>query len=137
MSLLFSPYMLTALAILVSEGTVLIGKVKKELLSEYGGLKYVFPCTQPKNEESATDALIRKVALQCGIRVSIAEKIGERVHPATNNLTEYYRCEKLDDETVEASPESDVEQYIWVEIQDIEKYMPSLFEKVKKHLETT
>jgi hypothetical protein len=48
--------MLTALAIIVSEGKVLIGKVKTELIPEYGGLEYVFPSTQPKNEESATNA---------------------------------------------------------------------------------
>ncbi|MBP9762326.1 hypothetical protein KBD34_01790 [Patescibacteria group bacterium] len=127
--------MLTALAIIVSEGKVLIGKVKTELLPEYGGLEYVFPCTQPKNEENTTDALMREVALQCGIRVSIAEKIGERVHPVTNNLTEYYRCERSEDEAVKASPESDMEQYIWVEVQDIAKYMPSLFEQIVEHLE--
>lgn len=126
--------MQTALAIITKEGKVLIGKLKKEKVEEYGGIEHVFPSAQ--SEHDIKNKLIEEVKMQSDLDVIIVDKIGERTHPATNNLTEYYSCKPNSTQQLKVSPDADIEEFIWVEPQQIVDYMPSIFEKLKEYLQT-
>lgn len=126
--------MLTALAIIIDENKILIGKLKKQKIEEYGGIQYVFPSAQTERPEDIQNEVIKEVKMQTNLEVIAMDKIGERIHPITNNLTQYYSC-KVKDVQVDISPEADIEKIIWVSKEELSEYMPSLFEKVKEYLE--
>lgn len=126
--------MLTALAIIVDSNKVLIGKLKKEKLEEYGSIQYVFPSAQTERAEDIQNEIIKEVKMQTNLDVVSMGKIGERVHLITQNLTEYYSC-NVKDVQLSISPEADIEEFIWIPKEQLTKYMPSLFEKVKEYLQ--
>ena len=82
--------MLTALAIIIDNNKILIGKLKNEKLEEYEGIQYVFPSAQTERTEDIQDEVIKEVKMQTSLGVVAMDKIGKRVHPITQNLTEYF-----------------------------------------------
>jgi 8-oxo-dGTP diphosphatase len=127
--------MYTALAIITDNNKVLVGKIKPEKINDYGGIEYAFPNGQTNDKESIKQTLIEEVKMQTNLDVTIITKIGERVHPITNNLTEYFHCKKVYNQTLKVSKKADMETFIWIAIEEIKNYMPSLFEEVKDYLE--
>ena len=126
--------MLTALAIIIDNNKILIGKLKNEKLEEYEGIQYVFPSAQTERTEDIQDEVIKEVKMQTSLGVVAMDKIGKRVHPITQNLTEYFLC-RVRNTPISISPEADVEKFMWVSKEEISNYMPSLFEKVKDYLQ--
>lgn len=123
-----------ALAIILDEKKILIGKIRSGKLSEYGELPYVFPCEHILNEDSAEEELISEVKRQTNLDIEVLRKIGERTHPSTQNLTYYFHCKKDPNQRIEAAKDIDVESFIWVDVDQIENYMPTLFETLKDYL---
>jgi hypothetical protein len=126
--------MFTALAVIVNNNKILIGKLKNKKLKEYGGIQYVFPSAQTERMEDIQNEVIKEVKMQTNLGVVAMDKIGKRVHPITQNLTEYFLC-RVKNAPVSVSPEADIEKFIWVSKEEISTYMPSLFEKVKDYLQ--
>ncbi len=124
----------TALAIITDKDKVLVGKLKLEKIKEYGDIEYVFPSAQ--TNDNLQETLIQEVKMQSNLDIEIVDKIGERIHPITNNLTEYYFCKKTSEQEVNVSKDADLEKLLWVTPQEILDYMPSLFDKVKEYLQT-
>lgn len=123
-----------ALAIILDQGKVLVGKIKSEELTEYGGLQYVFPCESVRGKESAEEELIKEVKKQTNLDIRVVKKIGERVHPSTHNYTYYFHCEKNPDQTITIADDIDIESFIWIDVSDLQTYMPTLFDDVKDYL---
>lgn len=128
--------MLTALAIIVDNNKILIGRLKSEKLEEYGDIQYVFPSAQTEKAEDIRNEVVKEVKMQANLDVVAMDKIGERIHPVTQNLTQYYLC-KVKDTQLNISPKADIEKFMWVSKEEILEYMPSLFEKVKEYLQIT
>lgn len=123
-----------ALAIILDEGKVLIGKIKSGKLDSYGGLPYVFPCESVQDKDSAEEELIEEVKRQTSLDIKIFQKIGERVHPSTKNYTYYFHCEKRPEQAITVSNDIDVESFVWVDVGELEDYMPTLFNTLKVYL---
>jgi hypothetical protein len=124
--------MKTALAIITQDNKVLIGRLKKEKVADYNGIIYVFPSVQSEN--NIDKELVNEVKMQSDLDICITGKIGDRVHPITHNATEYYSCETTVNQQIKVSPHADIDEFLWIHPQEIDHYMPSLFEKVKKYI---
>jgi hypothetical protein len=123
-----------ALAIVLDQRKVLVSKIKPEKLSEYGGLSYVFPCESVQNKGSAEEELIKEVKKQTNLDIEVVHKIGERIHPSTQNYTYYFHCKKYPEQTVTAANDIDVESFIWLDVDELQTYMPTMFDDVKVYL---
>lgn len=123
-----------ALAIILNKGKVLIGKIKSEKIEEYGGLPYVFPCESVQDKSTVEEELVKEVKRQTDLDIKIMGKIGERVHPSTNNYSYYFHCELSPEQKMIVPIDIDVESFIWSDIEKLEEYMPTLFVDVKNYL---
>lgn len=123
-----------ALAIILDEGKVLVGKIKSEKLSEYGGLSYVFPCESVRDKNNAEEELIKEVKRQTSLDIEVVRKIGERVHPSTQNYTYYFHCKKNPEQEISTPNDIDVESFIWTEVGKLQTHMPTLFDGAKDYL---
>jgi|AntRauTorckE6833_2_1112554.scaffolds.fasta_scaffold49461_3 hypothetical protein len=123
-----------ALAIIIDEKKILIGKIKAEKLGDYSGLQYVFPCESIQNVDCAEVELVKEVKRQTGLDIKVVEKIGERIHPSTQNNSLYFLCEKNPHQTIDIAKDIDVESFLWVDIVELQSYMPTLFHVVKDYL---
>ena len=128
--------MLTGLAIIADNNKILIGRLKKEKLEKYGGIQYVFPSAQTERPEDIQNKVIREVKTQANLDIIATNKIGERIHPITQNLTYYYLC-NVKESRISVSPKADIEEFMWVTKKEISEYMPFLFEKIKEYLQIT
>lgn len=126
-----------ALAIIIDEGKVLIGKIKSEKLSEYGGLPYVFPCESVQGKDSAQEELIKEIKRQTNLDIEVVRKIGERIHPSTQNYTYYFHCKKSPEQMISIPNNIDVESFVWIDIDGLETYMPTLFDGVRNYLKVS
>jgi ADP-ribose pyrophosphatase YjhB (NUDIX family) len=124
-----------ALALIIDDSKILIGKVKHEKLGEYGDLPYVFPCEHVQDRESAEKELIQEVKVQTNLDVRVVHKIGERIHPSTKNYTFYFHCETKSEDALIFGEDTDFEKFSWININEIKSYMPTLFDEVAKYLE--
>ncbi len=124
-----------ALAIILKKNKVLIAKIRAEKLGDYGGLVYVFPCESIQDIKNIEKELIQEVKKQTSLDINIIRKIGERIHPSTQNHTYYFHCEKSGEQEVVAAKNIDAESFIWVDINDLTNYMPTLFDELKNYLE--
>ncbi len=124
-----------ALAIILEKNKVLIGKIRPEKVNEYGGLEYVFPCESIQDINNIENELINEIKKQTSLDITIIHKIGERVHPSTQNHTYYFHCGKNAGQDVVIAKNIDVESFIWVGVDDLTNYMPTLFNELKDYLE--
>ena len=125
-----------ALAIITSGQKILICKIKPEKKSEYGGLDYVFPCESINKLDNIELELVNEVKRQFDLDAKVINLIGERKHPATKNQTFYYHCEITSDDNMTATEDTDFESFIWTNIDELENYMPTLFDGVRKFLKS-
>ena len=123
-----------ALAIILDQGKVLIGKIRSEKINDYGGLPYVFPCECVRDMDVLEGTLIHEVERQTNLEIKIIRKIGERIHPTTQNYSYYFHCVKNSQQTVIAGVGIDFETFIWCDINDLQQYMPTLFNEVTSYL---
>ena len=72
------------------EGRILmIKRAKKE-----GNLVWAFPGGKVEDGETKEEACIREVYEETGLRVSIIELLGERIHPETGTKIAYFLCKQ-------------------------------------------
>ncbi len=123
------------LAVIMFQGKILIGKVRKNKLANFGGLLYVFPGGEVKKSESLKKAVAREVQEEAGLEVKIREKIDERIHPVTGAKIHYFFCRSLTGKTSLRSAENDdIEKLLWVSPKEIKNYMPTINPKVEEFL---
>lgn len=122
------------LALITETDKILIGKVKASKLEEYGNLRYAFPCEGVENNNDIKNRLISEVKRQTNLDIQVIKRIGERVHPSTRNHTVYFHCSSTSGkEAIDISTTADMEEFIWVNIKDLNQYMPDLYEKVPEY----
>ncbi len=78
--------------------------------------------------------MINEVGRQTNLEIKIVRKIGERIHPSTQNYTYYFHCENNSQQTVITREGIDFETFIWCDINDLQQYMPTLFDEVASYL---
>ncbi len=126
------------LEVITKNKKILIGKVKKNKIEDFGEIEYTFPGGQIQRKEDEKEALKREVKEETGLNVQITRKIGQRIHPKTNIITLYYHCKVMSGkEYIKSSKNDDIDKLLWVRKEKLEKYMPTVFKKVKKYLVET
>lgn len=127
--------------VVVNGTNVLVGRVTPQKEAEMGGIRYVFPGGKVKildngSPETAEAAVAREVDEETGYRVIADTLIGERVHPRTSALMKYILCTLVENEPrQEAVPNAEIVEVLWVPVERLTEYMPSLFDEVKTYLE--
>lgn len=125
----------TVLAIITKEDQVLIGKLKAEKIKDFGGIEYVFPGGKVEENENLEAAALREVEEETGLKVKVVNLIGERVHPKTQKQIYYFHCEYIGgDSDTSSILNDDIEELIWIDKDNIVKYMPTLFVQVESYL---
>jgi len=113
-------------------GKVLLAKVKKAKLDEFGSIEYVFPGGRVEEGEFPGDALHREILDETGYDVDIKGQVSYRVHPVTKKEIYYYSCVcDLNKQKTSISDE-DIESLIWVDVKDLDKYLVNLNPDVQK-----
>jgi len=127
--------MIAVLGIVTKKSKVLIGKLNKDQLENFGGLPYVFPGGRIEGEETPKQTVQREVLEESGYEVEVVGEFGRRIHPSTKKLMIYFHCEVSRGEaSVEADQNADIAELLWVEIEELKKYMPTLHDGVKMGL---
>ena len=126
---------MVVVAIVIKDNKLLVGRVKKAKLVEFGAIEYVFPGGTVKEGETLEYAVFREVAEETGYHVKAIKKIAERIHPKTQKEIQYFHCELSRDwQGPKCAEEDDIEEVLWVDISKIKDYMPTLFDRVEEYL---
>lgn len=129
--------MKTVLGIILKDKRILIGKLKEKMLTDFGELKYVFPGGKIEDNETNEEAVVREILEETGLKVKVIQKIGDRIHPKTNKHIEYYHCEVVSgSEVTKSEKNDDIESLQWVELDELNDYMPTLFPIVEEYLKS-
>lgn len=127
------PYPKVVLGIITDGNKVLIGKVKEAELAEFGGIEYIFPGGKIEAGELSKEAVKREVLEETGLEVEIVQEIHKRIHPVTKREIIYVHCEGSSTETLR-SDDVDIESLLWVRVNELDEYMPTLNPEVKTYL---
>jgi 8-oxo-dGTP pyrophosphatase MutT (NUDIX family) len=115
--------------IVTSEHGVLVGKRND------GKPPWTFIAGEIEPGESPTDAVIREVKEETGLRVHAAEReIGRRVHPKTGRTMIYLACSPVAETDVFVGDPEELAEVRWVTLAEAEKLLPGLYEPVLLHL---
>lgn len=129
--------MKTVVTIITKENKVLIGRLKHEMLEQYGGIEYVFPGGKIEENEDEKAAAIRESLEETGLIVKIIAKIGERIHPKTGRELVYFHAVATGGHlTVDNPKNDDISELVWVNQDELKQYVPTLFEKIELYLNT-
>lgn len=130
--------MKTVIGIITNNNKILIGKLKEEQVTNFGGIKYIFPGGKIEENETSEEAVEREIKEETGLVCEIVSKIGERIHPKTGKEIEYYHCKRIEGiEDTSSSENDDIDELIWIDIKDLNQYMPTLFSKIREYLSKT
>lgn len=119
-----------AAAVIVRDGRVLLGR---RAVAE-GSLSWQFPAGAVEAGETPEDAAVRETAEEVGLVVVAAERLGERVHPATGRTMIYVACEVVDG-TARVT-DDELAEVAWCDLADLTQYVPNgVYPPVQEHLE--
>lgn len=108
-----------AAAVIVQDGRVLL--IQRAVAE--GSLLWQFPAGEVEPGESGEDAAVRETLEEVGLTVVAKDKLGERIHPSTGRLMQYYACEVLDGEA-HVADEDELAAVAWVTLEEIPEYVP-------------
>jgi 8-oxo-dGTP pyrophosphatase MutT (NUDIX family) len=115
--------------IVTSDRGVLVGKRND------GKPPWTFIAGEIEPGESPTDAIVREVKEEAGLRVRAAEReIGRRVHPKTGRTMIYLACEPIAELDVFVGDPDELADVRWVSLPEAEELLPGLYEPVLLHL---
>lgn len=116
-------------AIVTCERGVLVGKRND------GRPPWTFIAGEVEPGESLTDAAIREVKEETGLRVVAAEReIARRVHPKTGRTMIYLACSPTGNTEVFVGDKDELAEVRWVSMAEAEELLPGLFEPVHRYL---
>lgn len=107
-------------------GKILLAKVKKDKLKDFGNIEYVFPGGRIENDEIPTDALEREILEETGYTVNVVGQISFRIHPVTGKEIYYYHCKYNDKVPREISIDEDIDSILWIERDELDRYLVNL-----------
>lgn len=121
-----------ATAIVTSELGVLVGRRND------GKPPWTFIAGEVEPGESPADAAIREVKEETGLRVQLADVIGERVHPKTGRTMIYIAAEPTHGTDVFVGDEEELAEVRWVSLAEADDLMAAygMFEPVHDYLST-
>lgn len=120
-----------AVAVIVHHGCVLL--VRRAIPE--GALAWQFPGGKVEAGESAAEAAVRETLEEVGLTVVTKDKLGERIHPTTGRVVEYYACEVLDGEARVADA-AELCAVTWVALEEIPEFVPyGLYRPVQDYLD--
>ena len=106
--------------IVTSDRGVLVGKRND------GKPPWTFIAGEIEPGESPTDAIVREVKEETGLRVRAAEReIGRRVHPKTGRTMIYLACEPIAELDVFVGDPDELAEVRWVGLPEAEKLLPA------------
>jgi 8-oxo-dGTP diphosphatase len=115
--------------IVTSDRGVLVGKRND------GKPPWTFIAGEIEPGESPTDAIVREVKEETGLRVRAADReIGRRVHPKTGRTMIYLACEPIAELDVFVGDPDELADVRWVSLPEAENLLPGLYEPVLLHL---
>ena len=125
------------LGIITHDSSILIGRLYQDKVKEFkSGSKYTFPGGKVEANESLREAVKRELFEETGLKVVPIAKIGERKHPNSERVIFYFHCHIEGGEVTTSNPENDdIDELVWVSLNEIEHYMPTLYSKVLNYLE--
>lgn len=102
-----------------------------------GSVTWQFPAGKVEQGESPEDAVVREVKEETGLVVTVAERLRERIHPATGVRIIYFACSILSGTAHRAAPD-EIADIAWVPLRDVPQYVPDgFFLPVQQYLDTT
>lgn len=122
------------IAIIESKHKVLLSKVKKEKLLDFGGLEFVFPGGRVEEYETPHEAIVREVREETGLNVTVIGQISFRVHPITFAEIYYYHCQSSGYDNQDIPINQDIESLHWVAIKDIGKFIKEINPDISRYL---
>ena len=123
--------MSVAIGIVKHNGNVLMLK----RTSDENGLRWGFPATMVKPNESIATRVVKETFAETGIRTTFSKIIGVRVHPNTKAIVSYCALEYAGG-TVENIDDYENEEARWVPLNEYNALITSdLYIKVKEYLE--
>jgi 8-oxo-dGTP diphosphatase len=129
--------MKTVVTIITSGDKILIGKLKSEMLPNYGGIEYVFPGGKIEENENEEAAAVREAHEETSLLVRVVARIGERLHPKTGREMVYYHAEVMGGHLSVNDPKNDdISELIWITRKSLSAYMPTLYDKINEYLTT-
>ena len=119
-----------ATAIVTSELGVLVGRRND------GKPPWTFIAGEVEPGESPDDAAVREVKEETGLRVELAEVIGERVHPKTGRTMIYIAARPTHGTEVFVGDEDELAEVRWVSLAEADELMAAygMFEPVHEYL---
>ncbi|HEC66077.1 MAG TPA: NUDIX hydrolase [bacterium] len=119
------------LAVVKNKEKVLMGRVKDEMLKEFGGIKYVFPGGRLKEGEAPEQAVVRKTKEETGLSVEVVTKLHSRKHPVTEKDIDYFLCKTTGSLVVTISTlTEDLSSVIWTPIATLKEFMPTISDEL-------
>jgi 8-oxo-dGTP diphosphatase len=121
-----------AAAIIVDDGRVLMVRRRER----EGQLSWQFPAGEVEPGETDEDAAVRETQEEVGITVSAAQRLGERIHPATNRRMVYIACKMLDG-IAHVADEDELAEVEWCDRATLTRHVPyPFFGPVQEYLDT-
>jgi 8-oxo-dGTP diphosphatase len=122
-----------ATAIVTSELGVLVGRRND------GKPPWTFIAGEVEPGESPSDAAVREVKEETGLRVELAEILGERVHPKTGRTMIYIAARPTHGTEVFVGDEDELAEVRWVTLAEADELMAAygMFEPVHEYLAAT
>lgn len=116
------------LAVIRHDGHVLLARRADTMM-------WTLPAATRKPGADPERTLVREVAAETGISVTVGRELGSRVHPVTRAFCRYFVCDYLAGEPVNGDPEENV-SVAWVPLARLRDFIPAnLFAPVADYLE--
>lgn len=98
--------------------------------------QWQFPAGTVKPGRDASRTAIRECLAETGVHADVVRSLGVRVHPKTRALCNYFACEHLAGEPVNADPDENTAA-VWAPIRSLERFIPltDIFPPALDHLQ--
>jgi 8-oxo-dGTP pyrophosphatase MutT (NUDIX family) len=87
-------------------------------------LRWQFPAGMVKPGAPAEDVAVQETVAETGVHCSVRQHLGERLHPITAVMADYYLCDYLAGEATNADVVEN-SAATWVPIRDLSKFIPA------------